>query len=508
MTIRPRSLVVTLTLWYVVILTVLIAAAGFFVYQTFEWRLLNEVDQTVRSISWEVWTDWESKRGYSWAQALDTVAQRHTDIGAILIKVELDKAGSPVPGRTVGSGRQPLTPLLLSRREYAAAVEQSDKPHALTVPPPPGHAAPLRIGLFDMPESAVMQVCVSLEQTEARLRQLGILMAVGGTLLLVFASLGGRFIVQRALRPVQDVVRAARALSAEDLSHRIEGAGREDEIGDLVATFNQMADRLERSVDRIKQFTADVSHELRTPLTIMRGEIEVSLRRERTGEVYRETLESVLGEVEGMGRLIEDLLLLSRLDASKGPALATEVALDDVVLRVFEHREPLARAKGVQFEMSEVAPVVVRGDDGLLERVVSNLIDNAIRHTPAGGRVEIGLAQTADAAVLRVTDTGVGIPSEAIPRLFERFFVADPSRSRETGGAGLGLAIVKSVADLHGASVTVESEVEKGTTFAVTFRTTDEARDDRRRPGWVRGGAARPAHDGNPTQPVYQHKPR
>ncbi|HOG28293.1 MAG TPA: ATP-binding protein [Vicinamibacterales bacterium] len=467
MTLRPKSLAVTLALWYVAVLTVLIAAAGFFVYRTFESRLLAEADRTARSIAGEITRDWGFTRGLSWAQAIDAGERRHEGLGVTALLVALDESGEPSSERTVGSGRPRPDGLLLDRATYAS-VEHADENGRLLTLRRGGES--FRVALFDMRGPYVLQVSLPLAETESRMRHLALLLGAGGAALLALASIGGRVIVQRALRPVNDVVAAARALSADDLSLRIDGGGRQDEIGELAATFNAMLDRLEASVARMKQFTADVSHELRTPLTVVRGEIDVALRRPRAAGDYRATLESVQEEMRTMSVLVEDLLFLSRLDARPGRP-ASEAALDEVALRAFERLEPLARERKIGVDLDGIRPAAVRGDERLLERLVSNLLDNAFRHTPEGGRVALTVTPAGEAggASLAVSDTGAGIPAEAIPRLFERFFVVDPSRSRESGGTGLGLAIVKSIADLHGAAVRIDSRVGEGTTVEVAF---------------------------------------
>jgi heavy metal sensor kinase len=284
---------------------------------------------------------------------------------------------------------------------------------------------------------------------------------------------GGNLIVQRALGPVKAVTRAARRITAEDLSLRIVAQHPQDEIGELVATFNDMIAGLERSVDRIRQFSADVSHELRTPLAVVRSEIEVQLRRARSAEEYGAALASVLEETAKLERIIGDLLLLSRVEALGRKGLCAPASLDEAVMAAFESREPLARKKGIAYTLEKVEPASVPGDEGLLERLAANIIDNAVRYTPDGGQVVIALQREGDAAVLRVADTGPGIPEEALPRIFDRFVVVDRSRSRESGGTGLGLSIVKSIADLHGAAVDVRRRPGGGTEFIVRFRTGD-----------------------------------
>ncbi|MBN1940184.1 MAG: HAMP domain-containing protein, partial [Candidatus Aminicenantes bacterium] len=296
-----------------------------------------------------------------------------------------------------------------------------------------------------------------------------LIMALAGLILLSLASLGGVFIIRKALRPVGSVVEAAKRISTDDLSLRIESRVRRDEIGVLVDTFNGMISRLEASVKRIKQFSGDVSHELRTPLTIIRGEIEVLRRKDRTAEEYRQTMDSVLEESARMNRIIDDLLLLSRLEAMTGRDFEAGIPLDEVLIQAFENRELLARGKGVALDLADPAPVRVRGEANLIERLIVNLIENAIRYTPPGGRVDVSLKVEGAAVVLAVEDTGIGIPAEAIPRIFDRFYVVNESRSRESGGSGLGLAIVKEVAEAHGAAVEVQSAPGAGSRFIVRF---------------------------------------
>jgi heavy metal sensor kinase len=285
----------------------------------------------------------------------------------------------------------------------------------------------------------------------------------------LFASLGGSFIIRRALQPVTSVVQTAKHITADDLSLRIEAKNQKDEIGALVATFNDMIARLEKSVRKIRQFSGDVSHELRTPLTIIRGEIEVVLRKARSAEEYHETLESVLDETHHMEKIIDDLLFLSRLEATDKIEFSDDVELNEILSRVWDSRSPAAREKGIELKMLPSSPSRIRGERTLLERLLTNLVDNAVRYTPAGGNVVMGVEERGPWLVLTVRDTGIGIPEESLPLIFDRFYVVDPSRSKESGGSGLGLSIVKSVADIHGAVIDIRSRVEEGTTFTIRF---------------------------------------
>ena len=330
-------------------------------------------------------------------------------------------------------------------------------------------AHPVRTILFPVRGPNIVQVGISLENTEADLRRLLIIMILAGGGLLLLASLGGHFIIRKALKPVKSVVQTAKDITADDLSLRIESGQRQDEIGELVATFNDMISRLEKSVRKIKQFSGDVSHELRTPLTIIRGEIEVLLRKERDIEEYQKTLKSTLEEAAYLERIIDDLLFLSRIEALEKKEFGKSVPLDEILLKVLESQELAAKKKNITLDIKKVESAQIKGEEILLERMIANIIDNAIRYTLPEGKVEVSLDKKDGSSTLLVQDTGIGIPEESLPLIFDRFYVVDKSRFKETGGLGLGLSIVKQVADCHGGIIEVKSEVNKGTKFLIHF---------------------------------------
>jgi signal transduction histidine kinase len=267
------------------------------------------------------------------------------------------------------------------------------------------------------------------------------------------------------------MTRAARAIEATDLHARLpEPAGR-DEIGRLARTLNALIARLESAFARQRQFTADASHELRTPLTIMRGELDVTLLRERSATEYRETLVGVRDEVTRLQDLVADLLLLARTD-ERAPLPTTVVDLAAVAATVETQLRPLARARRQTLTLDAVL-VPVRGIAGDLERLVRNLVENAIRYTPDAGTIAVTVRRDGTHALLTVTDTGPGIDPEALPQLFDRFTRADTARNRAAGGAGLGLAIAESIAHRHGGTITVVSSVGAGSAFTLTLPATD-----------------------------------
>jgi signal transduction histidine kinase len=213
----------------------------------------------------------------------------------------------------------------------------------------------------------------------------------------------------------------------------------------------------------------DASHDLKTPLTVIRGEIDITLRKNRTPDQYRRTLTSVHEEARKLELVIDNLLFLSRIDAHDNRATFQTVQLDEVLLEVFEKTECLAEKKRIAYIVRKVDPVSIWGNAILLSRLVLNLLDNALKYTPQGQRIDISLERSREYARLKIRDTGIGIPDESLPFIFDRFYRVDKSRSQKTGGSGLGLSIVKKIADIHGAEVKIDSRLHKGTSACIRF---------------------------------------
>ncbi len=285
--------------------------------------------------------------------------------------------------------------------------------------------------------------------------------------LLIVALLGGYFLIQKTLTPVRNIVLSAKKITAEDLSHRIEAVDTKDEIGELVETFNDMISRLEKSFIQIKQFSSDVAHELKTPITAIRGMSEVILRKERPKKEYIDAFKNIVEETINMQVIIDNLLFLSRTEAQDVRYSFKTIALDEVLLEVFESMEILAKEKKVRLILSRLQQVSIKGDRNLIKRLFSNLIDNAVKYTHKGGKVEVFLERNDNFARFSVKDTGIGISKDELPYIFNRFYKADETRHRDGGGSGLGLSIVQRIAQLHKGRIDVESIPDKGSTFAV-----------------------------------------
>lgn len=471
---KVKSLSFKLTLWYMVILTILITLAGFFLFERFRNSLMDDKGKKLNRIASTTYKIWRSKRGVTWQDALDKAHGQFKMCQPFIQIIKMPDEQRGEPGSKAWeflhsdniSGDQ----LHLGRDNYLKAKKQGrDNPLYITVEAKPISDSPLRTILYAARSHVIIQVGLSLENTINAQRRLLIILILAGPLLLLLTGIGGSFIIRRALRPVKSVVHTARQISADDLSMRIEAGGRRDEIGELVDTFNRMITRLETSVKKIRQFSADVSHELRTPLTIIRGEVEVILRKERSKKEYQEILSSILEETQQMENIIDDLLLLSRVRSIHKKMVMEQFPLNELVQKVYDKFSPAARGKEIRMELAEMLPLTITGKRTLIDRMITNIIDNAIRYTPRGGAIKIALQKGKEAVELSIADTGIGIPEDALPSIFDRFYVVDKSRSKENGGTGLGLAIVKWIADNHNIHIQVDSQPNQGTTFTFLF---------------------------------------
>jgi heavy metal sensor kinase len=283
------------------------------------------------------------------------------------------------------------------------------------------------------------------------------------------AVAAGRFLARRSLRPVQAVVETARRIGGDSLTERIPLAGTDDELDQLAMTLNNMLDRIERHVRQVQQLTADASHELRSPLAALRGSAELALTSPRTAEELRHVIEEGIEHYDRLARITEDLLLLARADAGHQVVRCEPVRFDLAVESVIDLYTPLAQERGINLTFAERVDVSCRGDAARLRQLVGNLIDNAIKYTEAGGQVTVSLAQVDGMARLSVADTGVGVPSEHLSRLFDRFYRVDRARSVKRRGAGLGLAICRMIAEAHGGEISVSSKAGEGTIVKVAI---------------------------------------
>ncbi len=300
----------------------------------------------------------------------------------------------------------------------------------------------------------------------ASLRRLALVLSALGSIVMVLGLAGGWWLATRAIRPIGDISAAAATIAGGNLSHRINTENTDNELGELATVLNSTFARLEGAFARQQQFTADASHELRTPIAVILSQTQATLARERNSAEYRETLEACQRAAQRMRRLTESLLALARLDAGQESLKRERIDLSQTVRESLELLRPLAEDRHIRIH-SELATTECLGDSERLAQVISNLLSNAILHNTSDGEVRVVTRRENDSALLVVADTGPGIPAEDLPRIFERFYRADKSRTGATGGTGLGLAICKAIVAAHGGSIDVACPASGGATFTV-----------------------------------------
>ncbi|MGH2537274.1 MAG: ATP-binding protein [Candidatus Promineifilaceae bacterium] len=455
-----------LILFYTVILVVVIAVFGTAVYLIAEATLLDDVDRGLDEIAMQLREQTEAF--VMGNQAVLSLPSEELDVfqASTAFFVILDPDGR-VLARSANLGRfnDVLDPNGPHAGRYYGTVTQNGVPLRVLT-------EPLYIEVAGQRQLiGHLQVARLVDNQVAVMEQLQLIMLFTGLAAASLSLLVGAWLSHRLLKPLDDITAVAmRITRADDLSRRLPDTGRDDEIGRLTLVLNQTLERLETLFHSRQRFLADVSHELRTPLTTIRGNLDLM---RRMGEADPETLDVLQEEVQRMTRLVDDLLLLARADTGGLPIRREAVELDNVFLDVVRQIQSVEQP--VKIVLEEVDQVCVLGDVDRLKQLVLNLVDNAIKYTPAGGEVTLSLGKKDGAVRLAVSDSGVGIPAEDLPRIFDRFYRVDKARSRRMGGSGLGLSIARWIAQAHGGEIRVDSKLGEGSTFTLTLPALDGA---------------------------------
>ncbi len=462
-----------MTLWYVAILGIILSCFSLFLYLTMADSLSKGVDNKIRTMAEIVASSVRSPFGAGTSMAdLDQIMTERFGIRPLGRFIQILDESGRIGDRSTNL-RDVQIPISVQTMKAASrgvitfeTVEVMGK-------------YPLRVVTMPIIENekmvGIVQVGSSLEGVEEALQQLLLILLIAVPAALLIASVGGLFLANKALRPVDAITQIARRIGSGDLSQRIRIKRVNDELGRLASTFNEMIAKLEKSFRQVKRFTADASHELKTPLTILRGEVEVGLKKKRGLKEYERILTSNLEEINRMSRIVEDLLTLSRADMGELTMEREEIELSALAREVWQDLQLLAKKKRIQLKFMDNGFTRVEGDSLFLRQLILNLTENGLKYTPAGGEVAVRVKGDRDQGVVRllVTDTGVGIPQKDLKRIFDRFYRVDGARSRETGGTGLGLSICQWIAQAHEGKIAVESKVGKGSTFTVTLPMKD-----------------------------------
>jgi len=327
----------------------------------------------------------------------------------------------------------------------------------------------LRVTLNDG-RTCIAQASYSLERMAAALSRFRGICGVALALSVALAAAVGRFLASRSLNPLRRITLESRSMGVGQLGQRLSPSGTGDELDQLIATQNELLDRIERHVLQLRQFTADASHELRTPLTALRGATEVAISKERTSAELRRVLIEHLGHFERLQRIAEDLLLLSRLDTGEDVCRKTALDLTEAVRASADLYRPVAEERSLELSVDAPVAVNVLGDPGRIRQVVNNLLDNAVKYTRPPGRISLSLALDGDTARITVADSGIGMSEVDLSHAFDRFYRADGARNSKRGsGSGLGLSICQSIIHAHGGHIELTSKPNVGTTAIVTL---------------------------------------
>ena len=457
-----KSFRLRLTAWYLLFFSLLFVVFSAFLYGILSRYLVNRLDETLLS-----------QASTTASLFLDEIQEMKGDVNKAAAEAvsEMRLRGSTVAvfdGSTMLAASAPV-----ERAEFEAvaarAAAASEPDLVLAMPRFGKYGARAAAHRINEGGRYLTLAVEPLDSIAASLQVVRRVLFLGLPFLLAVAGIGGYWLSTRSLAPLGWMAEQARKISGSNLHTRLDIGNAADELTVLAASFNELLARLDQSFESMRRFVADASHELRTPISVIRGEADVALSHDRAAGEYRESLAIVLDESRRLSRLVDDLLHLARADAGHVRLQVRDFYFNDLLAECCRSVQTLAAARHIQLECRAGGDVPFRGDEELLRRLVVNLLDNAIRYTPVGGKVSAELeAHGADVRV-RVSDTGVGIAPEAASHIFERFYRADKARSREDGGFGLGLPIVKWIAESHNGGVEVTSRPEAGSTFTVTL---------------------------------------
>ena len=491
---RSPGIRVQLTLWYTAIFALLILLFSLILYTTLQAFLASGVDSALQLRAQQIASGVSSESGKI---VIQDVTGELPGLDAIATPSEPGK-GTPTTNQTGGPngtgqyGTQSdvnFGTLVRILNGTGQTTYISPAFHALSLPPNSFtnslHGIPWRdtitahngqaVRVYSVALSdngtvfGVLQVGESLAQLTATLQSITIALLVITPFVLLLGAIGSYWLAKRAFRPVLHLTRTTREIKAGDLHRRVPVPRARDEVYELALTFNEMIGRLDQAFTQQRRFVADASHELRTPITVIRSITDVALEEPLGFDECVEALRDINAETERLSHLINDLLVLARADEEQMPLEHEPVRLDLLACDIAATMEPLAMERGIKLQLQMLSPASVFGDTARLILMIMGLVDNALTYTNAGGVVTLGVEVHGVLARLVVRDTGIGIAERDVAHIFERFYRADPARSRLASGSGLGLAIADWVVRAHGGSITVKSQIDQGSTFTITL---------------------------------------
>lgn len=464
-----RSIGLRLTIWYTGILTLTFLVLGGIVYGLLVYSLSRDVDYALKGVAEVMIQKARAEDNSFYSSNVDELFQRFFGFSPLDRHIDIfDPWGRHDPRQTQPhASDSPISPKALKNASQGLSTfetVQSSRSHMVRI-----LTAPVMDGGRVL---KLVRVEMSLENMVKTRHRFLLIMGAVLPLALLLAGGGGWFLARSALKNVDRMTRSAQRISGEHLDERLQETGSGDELDRLAKTLNDMLNRLDESFQQIKQFSADASHELQTPLTILKGEMEVALRSSRSPVEYQRVLTSGLEEIDRINHLVESLLLLARADAGVLRMNLQPMELKGLLQEVCEQMKVVAESHGISIDSHFPTPAVIHGDVEQLRRVLLNLVDNAIKYTPPGGRVTLTLQSPTlqsgpDWVSIQVSDTGIGLSKDEQQLIFGRFHRATKTRASDGKGAGLGLSIARSIVKAHGGTIDVESTPGQGSTFFI-----------------------------------------
>lgn len=473
---NTKSLRFRMTIWYAGLLATALLMFGTTVYLGLERHLNREMNESLvrqaRTIGDEVLVSMAA-RGPQFA-VTEIEESYEPEVNGRFIRVTRENGNLLYQSRSPRDGSFDATQLV-------PATDQAKEGYKPRLVNAGGQPLVLQGLLYETPtgERFLIETGAPYQLIAAQLRSARLALALGIPVFLVAAALGGLVLVRNSLRPLRAITEQAERISSANLSERLPVARTGDEVERLAVSLNRMIERLEESIHHISRFSADVSHELRTPLTILRGELEMMAQQRSRDVESLEMIGNSLEEIDRLTRIVDQLLIISRLDAGQAGMEREQVNLAELATSTAEQMRLLADERRIAIHFSMEPEVNVTGDRLRLKQVLVNLLDNAIKYTPDMGTVELTVRAESGTALLGVSDNGIGIASDELPYIFDRFYRTDKARRRATGGAGLGLSIVKAIAAAHDGRVWITSIEGKGTTVWVEFPMSEKPAEPR-----------------------------
>jgi heavy metal sensor kinase len=448
------------TLWFGATLALLLFGFSLLLFGVMRHQLLAAVDTGLQEELREITNEISLAKKPS--DLLEQAKRRFLEHGDYHFQL-LDPAGKVFFQSRVFDG-QPALPMLAPAASGSLRFETRELPKL--------EACRVVTSVVEGPGGRyTIHAATSLEPFEQQISVLVTVLVASGPVALACGLVGGYTLARRALSPVERMVDVANRITATDLHQRVEVLNPNDELGRLAQTLNALIDRLQKAIEEMRRFTADAAHELRTPLAVLRSGIEVALRSPRSAEEYRQALEAAADEANRLTRLADQLLFLSRQAAGMMQLDRDEMRLDALVKDVAEQFAGRSQEAGVTLAVEPLEPFTVRGDDIRLSQVFYNVLDNAIKYTPRGGRVSVRGRAVDHRVEIQVEDNGIGIPPSHVSHVFKRFYRVEQSRNSERGGSGLGLSIAQSAVEAHGGSISIESTPGGGTVVSIRLPT-------------------------------------